>query len=123
MEIREVEKRFDAKSKSYDPSKRVMSIETEGYNKLRDTICIMKLISILNQFGEVEIFGTSEGTISSITFADGEYDIYVDLTDFPSVEIGYEKYFAEKSSAGVLELALYIVLKMNYVNRLMGGNK
>ena len=145
MEIkRTVEKRFDAKSKSYDPSKRVvaednsfnpdrfveksydpsrrvMSIETEGYNKLSDTICIMKLISTLNQFGEVEIFG--KGNISGITFVDGEYDLYVDFTDFPSVEIGKEKYFAEKSGAGVLELALYIVRKTNYINRLMGGNK
>ena len=145
MEIRrEVEKRFDAKSKtfdpskrvvaddsfnpdrfvekSYDPSRRVMSIETEGYNKLHDTVSIMKLISTLNQFGEVEIFG-SEGKISSITFADGEYDMYVDLTNFPSVEIGEEKYFAENGGAGVLELALYIVRKTNYINRLMGGNK
>ena len=147
MEIkRTVEKRFDAKSKtfdpskrvvaednsfnpdrfvekSYDPSRRVMSIETEGYNKLGDTLCIMKLISTLNQFGEVEIFGNSEGNISGITFVDGEYDLYVDFTDFPSVEIGKEKYFAEKSGAGVLELALYIVRKTNYINRLMGGNK
>ena len=147
MEIkRTVEKRFDAQSKtfdpskrvgaednsfnpdrfvekSYDPSRRVMSIETEGYNKLGDTLCIMKLISTLNQFGEVEIFGNSEGNISGITFVDGEFDLYVDFTDFPSVEIGKEKYFAEKSGAGVLELALYIVRKTNYINRLMGGNK
>ena len=146
MEIRRVEKRFDAKSKifdpskrvvaednsfnpdrfikkSYDPSRRVMSIETEGHNQLHVTIGIMKLISTLNQFGEVEISGTREGNISGITFVDGEYDLYVDLTDFPSVEIGKDKYFVEKSGAGILELALYIIRKTNYVNRLMGDNK
>ena len=170
MEIkRTVERKFDVKSKTFDPSKRVVAednsfnpdrfvevkeekfnpevrvnqggefnpdkfievkevneserVESEDSNKLGNTLFIMKLISTLNQFGEVEIFGTSEGNISGITFVDGEYDLYVDFTDFPSVEIGKEKYFAEKSGAGVLELALYIVRKTNYINRLMGDNK
>ena len=149
MEIREVEKRFDARLKSYDPSKRVgagssfnpdrfVEVKEDKFNpevrvnqggvkpdKLGDTLSIMKLISTLNQFGEVEIFGTNdnEGKIQGIAFADGGYDVYVDLTNFPSVEIGKEKYFAEKSGVGVLELALYIIRKTIYINRLMGGNK
>ena len=149
MEIREVEKRFDARLKSYDPSKRVgagssfnpdrfvevkedkfnpeVRVNQDGesvtncYNVLEDTISIMKLISTLNQFGEVEIFGTNEGKVQGIAFANGEYDVYVDLSLYPSVEIGKEKYFAEKSGVGVLELALYIMRKSISINKLMGG--
>ena len=154
MEIREVEKRFDARLKSYDPSKRVGAdssfnpdrfvevkeekfnpevrvnqggefnpdkfievseserVESEDSNKLGDTLFIMKLISVLYQFGNVEVIGTNDGRITAIDFSNG-YSIYVDLTNFPSVKVGNEKYFTDVSAAGVLELALFIIRKLN----------
>ena len=142
MEIRrEVEKRFDAKSKTFDPSKRVgaednsfnpdrfveekfnpearvESVEDFKDEPLHHSIFVDALIGILNQIGNTVMDGTR------INFSTGEeHTLSIDLTDFPSVKVGNENYFVEISGAGVLELALYIVRKTNYVNRLMGGNK
>ena len=153
MEIkRTVEKRFDAKSKSYDPSKRVVAndsfnpdrfvekfnpearvnqggefnpdkfievneserVESEDSNKLGDTLFIMKLISTLNQFGKVEVNGTNDGKITAIHFSNG-FSLYVDLTNFPSVKVGDEKYFTDVSATGVLALARFIIRKLNYI--------
>lgn len=165
MEIREVEKRFDAKLKSYDPSKRVGAdssfnpdrfvevkeenfnpevrvnqggefnpdkfievkevseserVESEDSNKLGDTLFIMKLISVLYQFGNVEVSGTNDGRITAIDFSTGdEYTLHVDLTDVKSVKVGEDKHLNDVSAAGVLELALYIVSKYNYAIRKM----
>lgn len=162
MEIREVEKRFDAKLKSYDPSKRVGAdssfnpdrfvevkeenfnpevrvnqggefnpdkfievseserVESEDSNKLDDTLFIMKLISVLYQFGNVEVSGTNDGRITAIDFSTGdEYTLHADLTDVKSVKVGEDKHLNDVSAAGVLELALYIVSKYNYAIRKM----
>lgn len=158
MEIREVEKRFDAKLKSYDPSKRVGAdssfnpdrfvevknpevrvnqgsefnpdkfievseserVESEDSNKLGDTLFIMKLISVLYQFGNVEVSGTNDGRITAIDFSTGdEYTLHVDLTDVKSVKVGEDKHLNDVSAVGVLELALYIVSKYNYAIRKM----
>ena len=162
MEIREVEKRFDARLKSYDPSKRVGAgssfnpdrfvevkedkfnpevrvnqggefnpdkfievnesekVESEDSNKLGDTLFIMKLISVLYQFGNVEVSGTNDGRITAIDFSTGdEYTLHVDLTDVKSVKVGEDKHLNDVSAAGVLELALYIVSKYNYTIRKM----
>ena len=162
MEIRrEVEKRFDAKLKSYDPSKRVGAgssfnpdrfvevknpevrvnqggefnpdkfieveevneserVESEDSNKLGDTLFIMKLISVLYQFGNVEVSGTNDGRITAIDFSTGDdYSLHVDLTDVKSVKVGEDKHLNDVSAAGVLELALYIVSKYNYAIRKM----
>ena len=162
MEIREVEKRFDARLKSYDPSKRVGAgssfnpdrfvevkedkfnpevrvnqggefnpdkfievnesekVESEDSNKLGDTLFIMKLISVLYQFGNVEVSGTNDGRITAIDFSTGdEYTLHVDLTDVKSVKVGEDKHLNDVSAAGVLELALYIVSKYNYAIRKM----
>lgn len=165
MEIREVEKRFDARLKSYDPSKRVGAgnsfnpdrfvevkeenfnpevrvnqggefnpdkfievkevseserVESEDSNKLGDTLFIMKLISVLYQFGNVEVSGTNDGRIIAIDFSTGdEYTLHVDLADVKSAKVGEDKHLNDVSAAGVLELALYIVSKYNYAIRKM----
>lgn len=135
MEIRRsVERRFDAKSKTFDPSKRVEggfnpdrfveekfnpevrveSVEDFKDEPLHHSIFVDALIGILNQIGNAIIDGTK------IKFSTGEeHTLSIDLTDFPSVKVGNENYFVEISGAGVLELALYIVRKYNYIGRRM----
>ena len=136
MEIREVEKRFDARLKSYDPSKRVgagssfnpdrfveekfnpearvESVEDFKDEPLHHSIFVDALIGILNQIGNTVMDGTR------INFTTGEeHTLSIDLTDFPSVKVGNDNYFVEISGAGVLELALYIVRKYNYIGRRM----